>query len=493
MRKAGILLPVASLPGRYGIGSFSKEAYKFVDRLKQSGQGYWQILPLGPTGYGDSPYQSFSTFAGNPYFIDLDTLIEEGLLKKSEVNKYDWGSNSSYIDYEKIWLSRFKVLKIAYERSNIESKAAYKKFIKENAFWLDDYALYMAVKNFFGGVSFIEWDEDIRKRKPEAIKKYTKDLKHEIGFYKFQQFKFSEQWNKLKSYANKNGIKIIGDIPIYVAFDSADTWANPELFKFDKNGFPTGVAGCPPDGFSATGQLWGNPLYDWKYHKKTGYAWWIERIRSCNKLYDVIRIDHFRGFDEYYNIPYGNPTAEFGKWEKGPGIELFKALKKELGEIDIIAEDLGFLTDTVLKLVKNTGYPGMKVLEFAFDSREDSDYLPHNYNQNCIVYTGTHDNNTIRGWYEELPSKDRNFAIKYMNNEKTDINELHWDYIRLAMGSVAKTCIIPIQDYLGLGAEARINTPSTLGNNWKWRMSDKAFSKDLSKKIYIVTKLFSRV
>lgn len=493
MRSSGVLLPVASLPGKYGIGSFSKEAYKFIDFLKESGQKYWQILPLGPTGYGDSPYQSFSTFAGNPYFIDLDTLIEEGLINKSEVDKFDWGSSSLEIDYEKIWLSRFKVLKIAFERSKIEKKAAYKRFVKENAFWLDDYALYMAVKNSFGGVSFIEWDEDIRRRNPEAIKKYKKELKEEIEFYKFQQYKFNEQWNKLKSYANKNGIKIVGDIPIYVAFDSADTWANPELFKFDKNGLPTGVAGCPPDGFSATGQLWGNPLYDWKYHKSTNYAWWIERIRNCYKLYDVIRIDHFRGFDEYYNIPYGDTTAEFGKWEKGPGIALFKTLKRELGEMEIIAEDLGFLTDSVLKLVKDTGYPGMKVLQFAFDSREDSDYLPHNYSHNSVVYTGTHDNNTIHGWYGDLNKKDRKFAEEYLNNPGVSEEELHWDYIRLAMESVAKLCVIPMQDYLGLGGEARINTPATLGENWKWRMSDKALTKALSKKIYKVTKIYSRL
>lgn len=484
---------MASLPGKYGIGSFSKECYKFIDFLKEAGQSYWQILPLGPTGYGDSPYQSFSTFAGNPYFIDLDTLVEEGLLKKSEITKYDWGCNDSYIDYEKIWLSRFKVLKIAYERSGIEKKSAYKKFVKENAFWLDDYALYMAVKNKFGGVSFIEWDEDIRRRSPEAIEKYTKELKSEIGFYKFQQFKFNEQWNKLKTYANKNGIKIIGDIPIYVAFDSADTWANPKLFKFDKNGLPTGVAGCPPDAFSEIGQLWGNPLYDWKYHKKTGYEWWVNRIRNCYKLYDVIRIDHFRGFDEYYNIPYGDKTAEFGKWEKGPGLDLFVKLKKELGEMDIIAEDLGFLTESVLKLVKDTGYPGMKVLQFAFDSREDSDYLPHNYTQNCIVYTGTHDNNTVQGWFNDLSKEDRNFAIRYLNNKNTDRSELHWDYIRLAMGCVAKLCVIPMQDYLGLGAEARINTPATLGTNWKWRMSSKFLTKPLAKKMYGITKLFARL
>ena len=493
MRKAGVLLPVASLPGNYGIGSFSKEAYKFVDYLKMSGQSYWQILPLGPTGYGDSPYQSFSTFAGNPYFIDIDTLIEEGLLRKSEVNRYDWGNDTSYIDYEKIWLSRFKILKIAFNRSDIAHDAKYNKFVCENAFWLDDYALYMAVKNSFDGVSFIEWDEDIRRRKPEAMKKYAKELKDDVEFYKFIQFKFNEQWIRLKEYANNNGIKIIGDIPIYVAFDSADTWANPELFKFDKEGLPTGVAGCPPDGFSATGQLWGNPLYDWKYHKKTGYAWWIERIRNCYKLYDVVRIDHFRGFDEYYNIPYGDPTAEFGKWEKGPGLGLFKALNKALGEIDVIAEDLGFLTDSVLKLVKDTGYPGMKVLQFAFDSREDSDYLPHNYTQNCIVYTGTHDNNTLQGWYKDISKADKKFAIRYLNNENHDVSSIHWDYIRLAMGSVAKLCVIPMQDYLGLGEEARINTPATLGNNWKWRMSNKALTKKLSKEIYQMTKMYARL
>ncbi len=493
MRKSGILLPVASLPGKYGIGAFSKEAYKFIDFLKASGQSYWQILPLGPTGYGDSPYQPFSTFAGNPYFIDLDTLIDEGLLTRAEVNKYNWGSDSSCVDYEKIWLSRFKVLKLAYERSGVAQKAAYKKFIKENAFWLDDYALYMSVKKTFDNVSFIEWDEDIRRRKPEAVKKYRKELKDEIDFYKFQQFKFNEQWYKLKTYANKNGIKIVGDIPIYVAFDSADTWANPELFQFDENGFPTGVAGCPPDGFSATGQLWGNPLYDYEYHKKTGYAWWIQRIRNCCKLYDVIRIDHFRGFDEYYNIPYGDKTAESGRWEKGPGIDLFNTLKKEIGSIDIIAEDLGFLTDTVIKLVKDTGYPGMKVLQFAFDSRESGDYLPHNYDKNSVVYTGTHDNNTILGWYEDLTKKDRDFATAYLNNKNTVKEELHWDYIRLAMSSVAKLCVIPMQDYLGLGAEARINTPATIGNNWKWRMSDRALTGTLSKKIYNITKIYARV
>lgn len=493
MRKSGILLPIASLPGKYGIGSFSKHAYRFVDQLREAGQSYWQLLPLGPTGYGDSPYQSFSTYAGNPYFIDLETLIEEGLLTRGECDSCDFGKNSRYIDYEKLYLSRFKVLHIAYERSNISRKKKFREFIAENAYWLDDYALYMAVKNSFGGASFIEWDEDIRNRKPDALTKYRKRFAKEIEFYQFQQFKFTEQWTKLKKYANDRGIKIIGDIPIYVAFDSADTWAAPKLFQFDKDNKPTAVAGCPPDAFSTTGQLWGNPLYDWSYHKKTNYDWWVKRIGYCFKLYDVVRVDHFRGFDEYYAIPYGNKTAEKGKWKKGPGIEIFKTLASRLGKMDIIAEDLGYLTPSVIKLVKDTGYPGMKVLQFAFDSREESDYLPHNYTANSVVYTGTHDNNTIRGWYDELSRPDKKLSISYINNFDTPPKEISWDFIRLAQSSVAKLCIIPIQDYLCMGAEARINTPSTIGGNWKWRMSEKDINKKLLKRMYDMTKLYGRV
>jgi 4-alpha-glucanotransferase len=344
MRKNGVLMPVASLPGKYGIGCFSKEAYKFIDNLKASGQSYWQILPLGPTGYGDSPYQSFSTFAGNPYFIDLDTLVEEGLLTGAECRKYNWGSDPYRIDYEKIYLSRFKVLKSAFKRFDPSKEPGYRKFVSANKFWLDDYALYMTVKNSFGGVSFIEWDEDIRRRDKKAIDEYRKKYADEIEFYKFIQYEFDKQWTALKAYANGNGIEIIGDIPIYVAFDSADTWAEPELFQFDKEGLPIAVAGTPPDAFSATGQMWGNPLYAWKYHKETGYAWWIKRIRHCLTLYDVVRIDHFRGFDEYYSIPYGAESAVDGKWVKGPGYALFRAVKKELGDVNVIAEDLGFLT-----------------------------------------------------------------------------------------------------------------------------------------------------
>ena len=493
MRKSGMLLPIASLPSKYGIGSFSKEAYQFVDTLRESGQKLWQILPLGPTGYGDSPYQSFSTFAGNPYFIDLEQLINEGLITEEECNSYDWGSNSNYIEYEKIYLSRFKILRTAFERSNITENQEYRQYCMDNGWWLHDYALYMSIKDSFNGTSWIEWDTDIRLRNPEAIRRFEEELKNDIEFYKYQQYLFTKQWNNLKSYANNNGIKIIGDIPIYVALDSADTWANPQLFQLNNECIPTVVAGCPPDGFSATGQLWGNPIYTWDYHKSTNYDWWVSRIAYSFRLYDVVRIDHFRGFDEYYSIPYGEENAINGKWNKGPGIDLFNVIKERLGNVDIIAEDLGFLTQSVKDLLNETGYPGMKIIQFAFDSREDSDYLPHNYNNNCIVYTGTHDNSTIQGWYRQVNDEDKEMCINYMNNRYNQDQDKHWDFICLAMRSVANTCIIPVQDYLGLGDEARINTPSTLGNNWVWRMDYNSFNKEIIEKIKTLTKLYGRL
>ncbi len=493
-RKSGILMPVSSLPNRYGIGTFGKESYEFVDKLVKSGQSYWQILPLGPTSYGDSPYQSFSTFAGNPYFIDPGILIEKGLLKQKEADSYDFGKKADTVDYEKIYNNRFKMLKKAFSRFDASGHKGYATFVRKNAFWLDDYALYMAIKNSLGGVSFIEWDEPIRKRDKKTLDIYRQKFAKEIEFHKFLQFEFIEEWKALRKYANNNGINIIGDIPIYVAFDSADTWADPELFRFDENGYPVAVAGCPPDGFSPTGQLWGNPLYDWEYHKKTGYKWWIARIKHCYELYDMVRIDHFRGFDAYYAIPYGDPTAEFGKWEKGPGYDLFAAIKKELGDVDMIAEDLGFLTDSVLRLVKRTGYPGMKVLQFAFDSREDSDYLPHNYVQNSVVYTGTHDNDTTVGWFREMKPADRKMALNYLNRKGFDSDrEVAEAFIRLAMGSVSNLCIIPMQDWLGLSGKGRINTPSTVGGNWVWRMKDGAFSDSLAKRIRNITKLYARL
>ena len=419
--------------------------------------------------------------------------MKEGILSQEECNSYDWGNNEEYINYEKIYSSRFKILYKAYKRNDIGNNKKFNAFCLKNRWWLDDYALYMSIKNFYDGKSWIEWDKDIRERNEESLLIYENKLREEVEFYKYLQYLFYQQWHKLKAYANKKGISIIGDIPIYVSLDSADTWANPELFQLNKECLPKAVAGCPPDSFCETGQLWGNPLYDWEYHKFTDYKWWIQRIESSFDLYDIVRIDHFRGFDEYYSIPYGDKTAINGTWEKGPGMELFKYVKDALGEVDIIAEDLGFLTDSVKKLLDDTGYPGMKILQFAFDSREDSDYLPHNYNRNCVVYTGTHDNNTIYGWYKEINKEDKRMSINYMNNKYTRDNAIHWDFICLAMRSVADTCIIPVQDYLGLGKEARINVPSTLGTNWTWRMSKKGFSKKMVKKIKMLTKLYGRM
>ncbi len=491
MRKSGILLPVSSIPSKYGIGTFSKQAYDFIDSLEKAGQSYWQILPLGPTGYGDSPYQSFSTFAGNPYYIDLETLIEEGYLTKDDCEKCDFGDDDEYIDYEKIYLSRFKVLKIAFQNSNVVNEADFQNYVRDNRYWLDDYALYMAVKNSFDGKSWSEWDEDIKLRKPAAMEYYREKYAEEVMFYQFQQYLFAKQWSALKEYANQKRIQIIGDIPIYVAFDSADTWANPELFQLDDMLTPIAVAGCPPDAFSATGQLWGNPLYRWEYHKETGYAWWMKRIAYCYELYDVVRIDHFRGFDEYYSIPFADETAEFGHWEKGPGYDIFKAIKEKVGNKPVIAEDLGFLTESVIKLVKKTGYPGMKILQFAFDPREESDYLPPNFVANSIVFTGTHFNDSFLGWYNSLSRRDKAFARKYLNIRTN--KDVQWEFIRAAMASVSETCVIPMQDYLGLGAEARINIPSTLGINWKWRMLSGQFTDELAQHILDMTKLYGRV
>ncbi|HJD40905.1 MAG TPA: 4-alpha-glucanotransferase, partial [Candidatus Blautia stercoripullorum] len=455
------------------------------------GQKNWQILPLGPTGYGDSPYQSFSTFAGNPYFIDLETLIKEGLLTREECDACDFGDNAEFIDYEKIYFSRFKILRKAFERFVPDEE--FETFAEENKAWLEDYALYMAIKNSLGGISWSQWPAELKRRVPEAMEEKKKELEEEIQFIRFQQYEFTKQWTRLKKYANDQGIRIIGDIPIYVAFDSADAWANPQLFQFDEECTPIAVAGCPPDAFAATGQLWGNPLYDWEYHEKTGFAWWIQRLEYCYKLYDVVRVDHFRGFDEYYAIPYGDKTAENGKWRKGPGLELFKAVKKAMGEMSIIAEDLGYLTDSVRQLVKDTGYPGMKVLQFAFDSREESDYLPHNYEHNCVVYTGTHDNNTILGWLDEMAPEDRLLAERYLDNRYTRKEDMPWDFIRLAMASVADLAITPIQEFLCLGGEARINRPSTLGTNWKWRLLKGQITHEVTGKMYDMTKLYGRL
>lgn len=466
-RAGGILLPISSIPSDYGIGCFSEEAYNFVDKLVLAGQKYWQILPLGPTGYGDSPYQSFSTFAGNPYFIDPKTLIKELLLTKEECDSFDFVSHPNYVEYGKIYESRFQLLWLAYKRFDT-TDLAFLEFCKKEDFWLSNYARFM------------------------VDKEQKKEDEEQLLFWKFLQYEFTVQWQKLKSYANEKGIKIIGDIPIYVASDSADAWGNPALFQLDTDGKPTSVAGCPPDAFSEDGQLWGNPLYDWEAQEKTGFSWWIERVKHAFHLYDVVRIDHFRGFDEYYSIPAGDETAKNGHWEKGPGIRLFQALQNALGNLDIIAEDLGYLTPSVYELLAKTGYPGMKVLQFAFDPSENSTYLPHKYNENFVVYTGTHDNDTTEGWYRTLSEQDKKFVNDYLGYQENDGECFSSRLIRVAMASKAKLCIIPLQDYLALGSEARINHPSTLGDNWKWRCSKDAMTEDVIKRILRMTRLYGR-
>lgn len=498
MRECGMLLPVASLPSRYGIGAFSREAYEFVDTLKAAGQRYWQILPLGPTGYGDSPYQSFSSFAGNPYFIDLETLVKEGLLAREECDAVDFGDDPRKIWYDKIYKGRFSLLKKAYARFRDllaggpeEVHALAEQKLGEET---REYCFYMAVKNSFGENSWNLWDENIRMREPEAVREYRQRLSDEIGFYEFQQMKFEEQWERLKNYAHQQGVYIIGDIPIYVAFDGADSWAHPELLQFNEKNEPTAVAGCPPDGFAATGQLWGNPLYRWDYHRETGYDWWMKRMAYSFKLYDMVRVDHFRGFDQYYSIPAGNPTAEFGHWEDGPGIEIFRKMQETFGqELPIIAEDLGFLTPSVRELLRETGFPGMKVLEFAFDTRSDNDYLPHNYTSNCVVYTGTHDNNTVCGWYKHMDIEDKEFSVAYLGNEDTPLSKVHWDFVRLALSSVARLAVIPVQDYLGLSSDSRINEPSTIGKNWRWRMLPDELDGHTIRKCRRLAKIYGRL
>lgn len=495
-RAAGILLPITSLPSKYGIGCFSKSAYEFIDWLKAAGQTYWQILPIGPTSYGDSPYQSFSTYAGNPYFISLEALIEEGVLTEEECDAADFGSQGDDIDYKKIYEQRYPLLRKAYERSDISHNPDYQRFLEENNWWLSDYALFMAVKDRFGGKPWTEWAEDIRLRWGYSMDYYRRELYFDIEFQQYLQFKVFQQWRALKAYANDNSIKLIGDIPIYVSMDSADAWAHPELFQLDENNVPTAVAGCPPDGFSATGQLWGNPLYRWDYHRQTGYQWWITRLWYCFQLYDVVRIDHFRGFDEYFSIPYGDTTALNGHWEKGPGMALFQAVEKSLGWHEVIAEDLGYVTDSVRQMVIDSGFPGMKVLEFAFDSRDSgsaNDYLPHNYIENCVVYTGTHDNETVVGWLDSILPEEQQLARDYLCDQFTPKELLYKSFISLAMRSRARTCVIPMQDYLGLDNTCRINKPSTVGINWRWRLVPGQLTEALNTEVLAMTKRYGRM
>ena len=461
-RRAGLLMPIFSLPGKYGIGSFSKEARAFADFLKEAGQSYWQILPLGPTGYGDSPYQSFSTFAGNPYFIDLEQLQEEGYLSEADCAELA-NVSESQIDYGMLYEKRYPVLKKAMDRffeklntpEGQEEKKAFQDFCEKNSFWLSSYARFM-----------------------EGKLPYPKE------FHEACQYFFQKQWLSLKAYVNSLGIQLIGDIPIYVSLDSSDVLDNPSLFQLE-GGRPKAVAGCPPDAFAENGQLWGNPLYDWEKHKETGYAWWISRMKHCFTLYDVVRVDHFRGFDEYYSIPYGDENAKRGHWEKGPGMDLFHALRKALGEQAVIAEDLGYVTESVKKLVEDSGFPGMKLLEFAFDSRESGDYRPNTWTENTVCYTGTHDNQVLKEWFLEIEDADRQMAADYVG--KTVEELLAMDYvdffIKLTLNSRSNTAIIPYQDYCHKGKEARVNKPSVLGYNWSYRFQKEDFTKEMAEKI----------
>ena len=492
MRSSGILLHISSLDSDYGIGTFGKSAFDFVDFLKDSGQEYWQVLPLGPTGYGDSPYQAFSTFAGNPYFIDLDTLAEEGLLDKEELKQYDWGSREDKVDYGKIYNARLEVWHKAYDRFIETEDKEFIEFCEAEKNWLDDYAMYMAISKQTG-TSWHNWEKGLSQRKVRAMNAYRKENEKEITFWKFLQFKFFQQWAKVKTYANEQNIRIIGDLPIYVSDDGSDVWAHPELFDMDKDLTLRNVAGVPPDAFSADGQLWGNPVYKWRAHKKSGYQWWKDRMAAALKMYDVVRIDHFRGFEAYYSVPAGDKTAVNGKWVKGPGIELFR----EMGlvnteEFNVIAEDLGVITPEVEELLAGCGYPGMKILQFAFDGIHNpkNTYLPHNIGENSIVYPGAHDNNTTLGWWKELGKGSKEYCLEYGG----------WDYdddicdkiITLAFASKAKLAVVAMQDWLDLDADSRMNTPSTTNANWAWRLKKDELTEDLSERILRKTKVYDR-
>ena len=488
-RQAGVLLPLCSLPSKHGIGSMGKAAMDWVDFLNAACQSCWQVLPLGPTGFGNSPYQSYSAFAGDPIYIDLGQLADQGLVKKSRLKKAEWGDDPTRIDYDLVRKEKDAVLRKAFENFKKDKAAA--RFRSKNADWIEDYALFMALKAQNPDLPWYSWDEGLRLRDPKALKAARQNLQKEIDYQVFTQYLFFRQWGELKKYAGKKGIKIIGDAPIYVSADSADVWANPGLFQLDSSGMPTAVAGCPPDAFSEDGQLWGNPLYRWDLMKEDGYSWWISRLKANLDMFDILRIDHFRGFESYWSIPYADDTAKNGKWCKGPGMDFIKAVNKALPDAAIIAEDLGLLTPAVYKLLRQSGYPGMKILQFAFSAGEESSYLPHNLPNHCVVYTGTHDNDTTLGWLSSASEDDLLKVQDYLGFDT--LKDGVWAVIRAALCSVADLCIIPAGDYLGLGAEARINTPSTLGpHNWSWRMEKGAYTIDLAKKIARLTDITGR-
>lgn len=491
MRTSGILLHVSSLSSPYGIGTFGKEAFDLIDFLKLGGQTYWQILPIGPTSYGDSPYQSFSAYALNPYFIDLRLLTEAGLLKKEEYATLDFGKDETTVDYAAVYRNRFPVLRRAAARFFAAPPADYAVFCKAQADWLPDYALFMALKDAHDGAAFTTWEASLRRREPAALEAARAQYAADVDFYTMLQYLAYRQWERVKAYAGQNGVKIIGDMPIYVAADSADVWACPHLFRLDADGAPVEVAGCPPDAFSKDGQLWGNPLYDWKAMEKDGYDWWCRRIQAACTLFDVVRIDHFRGFEAYYAIPGGATTAQKGRWRKGPGMKLFRRVRERLGDLPIIAEDLGFLTPAVHKLLKATGFPGMKVLQFGFDPEEESAYLPHNYPPNCVVYTGTHDNDTINGWAESTEEDVVQYARDYLRLGTDE--SLNWCMMKAALASPADTAILTMQDLLGLGSEGRMNTPSTVGGNWQWRVTGDCLNSWLAGLLYENNRIYRRL
>ena len=490
-RSCGILLPVFALPSPYGIGTLGQAAYDFVDFLRQAGQSWWQMLPLGPTGYGDSPYQSFSSYAGNPYFIDPDLLRRDGLLTAQEIASLAWGSDPARVDYAALYENRFVLLQKAAERGWARDRTEVQLFARQNAQWLPDYALYMAVKRHFDEKPWTQWpDEAIRLRKPEAMAQYRQMLASDIRMFTYSQFLFFRQWNALREYAHEQGVGIIGDLPIYVSMDSADVWAEPAFFQLDSNGFPTETAGVPPDCFSRDGQLWGNPLYRWEAMKADGYGWWIRRVDGAAKLYDMLRIDHFRGFESYWAVSYGDTTAKNGHWVKGPGMDLVQVLLNWFPQMQFIAEDLGFLTPEVRELLADSGLPGMKVLEFAFDSREPSSYLPHLYTPHCVCYTGTHDNAPLPAWKEEADPDDLALAVQYLGlNEEEGF---HWGVLRGGMSSVAELFVAQMQDYLGLGAESRINTPGEPVGNWQWRLLPGQLTGELSRRMAHMARLYGR-
>lgn len=492
MRKSGILMHISSLPGPYGVGSMGAPAYEFVDFLVDAGQSYWQILPLNPTGYGDSPYQSFSTFAGNHYLIDLDALAKQGLLLPEELDAVNWGRDESRVDFGQLYIERNRLLKIAHSRFTESDE--YRDFVRDNSLWLEDYALFMAIKEHFHGRDWQTWSVSLLMRLKPVMTAYREELQASIRFQYFLQYEFFRQWKALRAYANSRGIKIIGDVPIYVPLDSADVWATPELFQLDPSRRPTAVAGCPPDGFSADGQLWGNPIYDWEKMHAERYHWWIRRMKAAARMYDVVRFDHFRGFESYWSVPAGAKTAAAGSWRKGPGMDFVGAIQKALPDLPIIAEDLGFVTQEVKDLLRDSGYPGMKVMEFAFDTREPSakDYLPHCYGENSVVYSGTHDNLTLRQWFDEAAPEDIEAAVQYLGLNESEGHV--WGMIRGAMGSVSKLCVIQMQDYLEIGGEGRMNHPGTLTSaNWTWRAKPGFATRELARKIRTVTERYGRI